>query len=55
MASNAACIRASSRLQEEVPGMTPASQDVQIRTAGVPLPDINRDVGFSGKTDTKGR
>ena len=48
-------IRTSRRLQEGVPGMDPASQDIQLRRAGVPLDCIHRDVGVSGTTGTQER
>ena len=34
--------------------MDPASQELQIRRAGVPLANIHRDVGVSGSIGTKG-
>ena len=52
MASIFGYIRTSRRLQEGVPGMDPASQELQLRRAGVPLANIHRDVGVSG---TQGR
>ena len=48
-------IRTSRRLQEGVPGMDPASQELQLRRAGVPLDYIYRDVGVSGTTGTVNR
>ena len=48
-------IRTSRRLQEGVPGMDPASQELQLRRAGVPLSNIHRDVGVSGTTGTQER
>ena len=48
-------IRTSRRLQEGVPGMDPASQELQLRRAGVPLDCIHRDVGVSGTTGTQER
>ena len=48
-------IRTSRRLQEGVPGMDPASQEIQLRRAGVPLDHIHRDVGVSGTTGTQER
>ena len=45
-------IRTSRRLQEGVPGMDPASQELHLRRAGVPLANIHRDVGVSGATGT---
>ena len=48
-------IRTSRRLQEGVPGMDPASQEIQLRRAGVPLECIHRDVGVSGTTGTQER
>ena len=48
-------IRTSRRLQEGVPGMDPASQELQLRRAGVPLDRIHRDVGVSGTTGTQER
>ena len=48
-------IRTSRRLQEGVPGMDPASQELQLRRAGVPLDQIHRDVGVSGTTGTQER
>ena len=48
-------IRTSRRLQEGVPGMDPASQELQLRRAGVPLDHIHRDVGVSGTTGTQER
>ena len=35
--------------------MDPASQEMQLRRAGVPLANIHRDVGVSGITGTQGR
>ena len=48
-------IRTSRQLQEGVPGMDPASQELQLRRAGVPLGNIHRDVGVSGSTGTRER
>ena len=48
-------IRTSRALQEGVPGMDPASQELQLRRAGVPLANIHRDVGISGATGTQER
>ena len=48
-------IRTSRQLQEGVPGMDPASQELQLRRAGVPLTNIHRDVGVSGSTGTRER
>ena len=48
-------IRTSRRLQEGVPGMDPASQELQLRRASVPLDQIHRDVGVSGTTGTQER
>ena len=48
-------IRTSRQLQEGVPGMDPASQELQLRRAGVPLGNIHRDVGVSGFTGTRER
>ena len=48
-------IRTSRALQEGVPGMDPASQELQLRRAGVPLGNIFRDVGVSGATGTRER
>ena len=48
-------IRTSRRLQEGVPGMDPASQEIQLRRVGVPLDCIHRDVGVSGTTGTQER
>ena len=48
-------IRTSRRLQEGVPGMDPASQELQLLRADVPLANIHRDVGVSGTTGTQGR
>ena len=48
-------IRTSRALQEGVPGIDPASQDLQLRRAGVPLDNIFRDVGVSGATGTQER
>ena len=48
-------IRTSRALQEGVPGMDPASQELQLRRAGVPLNNIHRDVGVSGSTGTNER
>ena len=35
--------------------MDPASQELQLGRAGVPLANIHRDVGVSGTTGTQGR
>ena len=48
-------IRTSRRLQEGVSGMDPASQELQLRKAGVQLGNIHRDVGISGSIGTQGR
>ena len=48
-------IRTSRQLQEGTPGMAPASQELQLRRAGVPVPNIFRDVGISGSTGTRER
>ena len=48
-------IRTSRQLQEGFPGMDPASQELQLRRAGVPLANIHRDVGVSGSTGTRER
>ena len=48
-------IRTSRQLQEGAPGMDPASQELQIRRAGVPRDHIYRDVGVSGSTGTQQR
>ena len=48
-------IRTSRQLQEGVPGMDPASQELQLRRSGVPLGNIHRDVGVSGSTGTRER
>ena len=55
MASIFGYIRTSRQLQEGVPGMDPASQELQLRRAGVPLNNIHRDVGVSGSTGTRER
>ena len=55
MASIFGYIRTSRQLQEGVPGMDPASQELQLRRAGVPLGNIHRDVGVSGSTGTRER
>ena len=47
-------IRTSRALQEGVPGMEPASQELQLRRAGVPLGNIFRDVGVSGARERRG-
>ena len=52
MASIFGYIRTSRRLQEGVPEMDPASQELQLRRAGVPLANIHRDVGVSSDVDT---
>ena len=38
-----------------VPGMDPASQELQFRGVGVPLANIHRDVGVSGTIGTQVR
>ena len=48
-------IRTSRQLQEGAPGMAPASQELQLRRAGVPRDHIYRDVGASGSTGTQER
>jgi putative DNA-invertase from lambdoid prophage Rac len=48
-------IRTSRQLQEGTSGMAPASQELQLRRAGVPVPNIFRDVGISGSTGTRER
>ena len=48
-------IRTSRALQEGVPGMDPASQELQLRRSSVPLGNIFRDVGVSGTTGTQER
>ena len=48
-------IRTSRRLQEGVAGMDPATQEIQLRKAGVPRDNIFRDVGVSGVTGTQQR
>ena len=48
-------IRTSRQLQEGVPGMDPASQELQFQRAGVPRDNIYRDVGVSGSTSTQQR
>ena len=48
-------IRTSRALQEGVPGMDPASQEFQLRRAGVPLGNVFRDVGVSGAIGTRER
>ena len=55
MASIFGYIRTSRALQEGVPGMDPASQELQLRRAGIPLNNIHRDVGVSGSTGTRER
>ena len=55
MASIYGYIRTSRRLQEGVPGMDPASQELQFQRAVVPRAIIHRDVGVSGTTDTQER
>ena len=55
MASIFGYIRTSRQLQEGIPGMDPASQELQLRRAGVPLANIHRDVGVSGSTGTRER
>ena len=48
-------IRTSQHLQEGPLGMAPASQELQLRRAGVPLENIFHDVGVSGSTGTQQR
>jgi DNA invertase Pin-like site-specific DNA recombinase len=48
-------IRTSRHLQEGPLGMAPASQELQLRRAGVPLENIFHDVGVSGSTGTQQR
>ena len=48
-------IRTSRQLQEGVPGMDPASQELLLRRAGVPLDNIFRDVGVSSASGTRER
>jgi DNA invertase Pin-like site-specific DNA recombinase len=48
-------IRTSRQLQEGTSGMAPASQELQLRRAGVPLENIFHDVGVSGSTGTQQR
>ena len=48
-------IRTSRRAQEGVAGMDPATQELQLRRAGVPRDRIYRDVGVSGATGTNQR
>ena len=55
MASIYGYIRTSRALQEGVPGMDPASQELQLRRAGVPMENLYRDVGVSGSTGTRER
>ena len=55
MASIFGYIRTSRQLQEGVPGMDPASQELQLRRAGVALNNIHRDVGVSGSIGTNQR
>ena len=55
MASIFGYIRTSRRLQDGVPLMDPASHELQLRRAGVPLANIHRDVGVSGTTGTQER
>ena len=55
MASIYGYIRTSRQLQEGIPGMDPASQELQLRRAGVSLNNIHRDVGVSGSTGTRER
>ena len=55
MASIYGYIRTSRRLQEGVPGMDPASQELQFQRAVIPRANIHRDVGVSGTTDTQER
>ena len=47
-------IRTSRRFQERVPGMDPASQELQLRRAGVPLNCVHRDVGTTGTQERRG-
>ena len=53
MASIFGYIRTCRRLQEGVWRTDPASQGLHLRTEGVPLANIHRDVGFSGTTGTQ--
>ena len=46
-------VRTSQRLQEGIPGMDPASQELQLQRAGVPFNNIHRDIGVSGSTATQ--
>ena len=55
MASIYGYIRTSRQLQEGVPGMDPASQELQLRGAGVPRDNLYRDVGVSGTIGTNHR
>ena len=48
-------IRTSRQLQEDAPGMDPASQELQVRRDGVPPQNIFRDAGVSGSTGTQER
>ena len=48
-------IRTSRQLQEGVPGMDPASQELQLQRAGGSRDNIYRDVGVSGSTGTQQR
>ena len=48
-------IRTSRQIQEGILGMDPASQELQLRRASVPLANIHRDVGVSGSTGTRER
>ena len=53
MASIFGYIRTSRQLQEGVPGMDPASQELQLCRAGVPQANLFRDIGVSGSTGTR--
>ena len=55
MASIYGYMRTSWRVQEGVPGMDPASQELQLQRAGVPKNNIFRDVGISGTTGSQER
>lgn len=48
-------MRTRRRLQEGVPGVDPASQELQLQRAGVPLNNIHRDMVISGTTGTQER
>ena len=48
-------IRTSRRQVEGMPGSDPETQQLQLRTAGVSLENIYRDVGVSGETGTNTR